>query len=167
MAICWTSSLESIHSKHNTSYVVVGLFHLNSNIVLVLLRAWAVWGCQRRVAMMLISSYSVYLLVYIIQVFLNTTALTGGSSQLLCLVSTMSLFASLHVQVPKSPSNLCSGRPVYVFYYPVVENLFHCCRAMISANMVCISHCCLVVIFAYQIDSVDNGPCKVCASTMG
>ena len=74
--------MESIHSEYSSSYVVVGSSHPNYHIVLVLLRAWAIWGCQRRVAVMLIGSYSVYLLLFLIKITFSFTAVTSESSQL-------------------------------------------------------------------------------------
>ncbi|KAF8840387.1 hypothetical protein BDN67DRAFT_951686 [Paxillus ammoniavirescens] len=40
--------------------------------ILVLLRAWAIWGCQRRVATILIGAYCVYLLLILTMVAIST-----------------------------------------------------------------------------------------------
>lgn len=78
---------------------------LNSRLpVLVLLRAWAIWGCQRRVAMMLIGSYSVYFLFFLVKATSDMMSLTGESIQSpLSCISMIPLFASFGVQVCTSP----------------------------------------------------------------
>ena len=54
-------------------------------------------------------------------------------------ITKMASFTSSHVQVPRSPSNLFGGDPLYVSYYFAIESPSHHCRGMISAKMVC--HC--------------------------
>lgn len=49
-------------------------------LVLVLLRAWAIWGCDRRVAVILIGSYSVYLLLFLVQAIFSATSITSESA---------------------------------------------------------------------------------------
>ncbi|KAI9566207.1 hypothetical protein HD554DRAFT_2118344 [Boletus coccyginus] len=49
--------------------------------ILVLLRAWALWGCQRRVAAVLICSYLACLLVRLVGVFFGMKSLEYGSFQ--------------------------------------------------------------------------------------
>ena len=87
------------------------------DIVLVLLRAWAVCGCQRRAAIMLISSYLIYLLIYLLTAAfqLDLMTITCRSNQfLLPGISSVSLFASSHVPVCKSPWDLCKSNGAYV-----------------------------------------------------
>ena len=74
------SSMELIHSEHTPS--LVGLFNPNLRSVLVLLRAWAIWGCEKRVAVMLIGSYAIYFLLLGFDAIFTTMSVTRGSSSL-------------------------------------------------------------------------------------
>ncbi|KIJ21038.1 hypothetical protein PAXINDRAFT_95988, partial [Paxillus involutus ATCC 200175] len=54
--------------------------------ILVLLRAWAIWGCQRRVATILISAYCVYLLLILTIVAISTKSQSFYQFQYLNLI---------------------------------------------------------------------------------
>ncbi|KAF9232608.1 hypothetical protein BU15DRAFT_9489, partial [Melanogaster broomeanus] len=49
--------------RFNTFVSIHMLLGSESIHILVLLRAWAIWGCERRMATRLISAYVVYLLI--------------------------------------------------------------------------------------------------------
>ncbi|KIK91021.1 hypothetical protein PAXRUDRAFT_652281 [Paxillus rubicundulus Ve08.2h10] len=54
--------------------------------ILVLLRAWAIWGCERRVATVLIGVYSVYLFLMLIMVALGMNSQSFHEFQYLDLI---------------------------------------------------------------------------------
>ena len=74
------SSMELIHSEHAPRFA--GLFDLDLRSVLVLLRAWAIWGCEKRVAVMLIGSHAIYFLLLAFDFIFTATSATSGSSPL-------------------------------------------------------------------------------------
>ncbi|KAF9233863.1 hypothetical protein BU15DRAFT_15352, partial [Melanogaster broomeanus] len=57
------SSTEQLCRRFNTFVSIHMLLGSESIHILVLLRAWAIWGCERRMAIRLISAYVVYLLI--------------------------------------------------------------------------------------------------------
>jgi len=55
------------------AYMVLAMESIH---ILVLLRAWAIWCCDRWVAAMLIGSYSIYLLFYFVKAIFSTMSMT-------------------------------------------------------------------------------------------
>ena len=53
-------SVESIHSMCNQLILIICV---DFDLVLVLVRAWAIWGIQKRIKKILIASYVIYVIL--------------------------------------------------------------------------------------------------------
>ncbi|KAF9233186.1 hypothetical protein BU15DRAFT_66790 [Melanogaster broomeanus] len=71
--------LQYLSPNQSTSSVINSYVYLHNiqNVVLVLMCAWAIWGCTYRVAVLLILLYVVYLLVVVAMVIYGVTVATA------------------------------------------------------------------------------------------